>query len=150
MSLKQCFKGSLDVPLIPYGRRVHKTIAATAGNVTTYFSPGAGKRWLIHCGRVTLVTDGTVANRQILLEVNDGTNIVQRFPTNSDAIAASLTRSISFQNVAGGVGVGAIDRAHISLGSVVLEGLDQFKVIVLNGQAGDSYSGHFVLMEYDV
>ena len=149
MSLKQCFKGSLDVPLIPYGRRVHKTIGATAGNITTNLSPGVGKRWKVLNGRISLVTDGTAVDRGIHITLTDGTNTTTRFPV-SPAIPASTSANLSLlHNYAVGGGATSIEY-HIAVGDIWVEGTDQFRVRIADGVAGDSYSGRFVVMEYDV
>ena len=151
MSLKQCFKGSLDVPLIPYGRRVIKTIAMTAGNVITNLNPGVGKRWNVMFGEITLITDGTAANRYVRALFSDAAgNTLYRILNTGVAITANTTISVEF------------GKQHILRGSdgvthntslpndAIIEGTDLFKIYIANGQAGDSYSGRFVVMEYDV
>lgn len=134
------------------GRRVTKTIPATAGNVAYNLSPGAGKRFILLRGRLGLVADVTVANRKFYLQLTDGTNITARFLNNTTAITASQSKGISLleevSHIGGEVGIG--DLAAIGIGRQILEGADQLKIGVDGGVAGDSFSGYIVVLEIDL
>jgi len=133
----------------PAGRRITKTISATAGNVVTNLSPGTGKRWLILRGRFYLTTDATTADRRIRLVITDGTNITERLGA-SHVISASSSGYLSFgeTNVVDGGIYG--DDGYIGTNPILLEGNDQLRITIDSGQAGDQYSGYVVLLEVDV
>ena len=125
------------------------TIAATAGNVITNKSPGAGKRWVVLYGNVVLVTDATVADRRINSIITDGTNTLVLLPT-TNVIAASLTRTVDFFH--GLVLSGAVLQGNFawSAEGMILEGADQFRISITSGVAGDSYSGRMRVLEIGI
>jgi hypothetical protein len=134
--------------MFPGGKRSNEAIPATAGNAVYNLSPPSGKRWLVLRGRITLVNDATVANRQIRIEVTDGTNITEVIGRGS-AIAGSATGHLSIGelNYQKGVTVGHADD-YIGLNPpVLLEDADQLRITIDAGVVGDSYTGHFVVLE---
>jgi len=137
--------------IFPGGKRVVKTIAATAGNVATNLSPGTGKRWLLLFGRVTLVNDSTVATRYLTFATTDGTNLTQRFPILNLGQAKDLTYFYSLHQHLSHIGGSGIENLHLGIGThIILEGADQLRISVTSGVAGDSYSGSIVVLEIDV
>jgi len=137
------------------GRLVSVTIAATAGNVVTNKSPGTGKRWYILYGEITLINDATVADRNVYISLTDGTNELTALGRNQTAYTAGQTRTIYL------VPMYATDQDWAwlsatlgSAGSVspnaIIEGADQIRITIGNGQAGDSYSGHIRVLELAV
>jgi len=135
----------------PGGKLKTVTVSAAAGNVTTNKSPGAGKRWLLLYGILTLVNGIAVANRFITIYLTDGTNILTCFLRNNTAFTASQTGIIHYSNVVEHIGASSVEQANVALGNqIILEGSDQLRIIIVNGQAGDSYSGFFRVLEIDV
>lgn len=132
----------------PGGRRRVVAIGATAGNVVSNQSPGAGKRWLILRGLIVLVTDVTVAARYVDLMLTDGTNIVS-YIAQSDVQAASGTKRVSFGEVRQYVGAGA-PYNHVGIQPILLESADQFRISITAGVAGDSYTGYLVVLELEI
>ena len=138
----------------PGGKRVQYTITATAGNVVTNISPATGKRWLGLRGILTLTTDATVANRTIVLQITDGTNLIECVGY-SAVIAASLVGSLSFGEVvhAGGKAAAIAGiftdniNSYLGIRPILIEGADQLRITIINGKAGDSYSGYLVVLE---
>lgn len=137
-------------------KRVVKTIAATAGNVVRNLSPGAGKRWLVLHGIVTLVTGIAVANRNLVTHLTDGTNITGSLLRASADTTASSTSRIVYTSSGGGQTVTAQEslilaiNGHIPAQGIILEGADQFRITCVNGDAGDSFSGQLVVLEEDI
>lgn len=137
------------------GRPRHATLAATAGNVVANLSPGVGKRWLILNGRVLLVADGNAANRYIILRLTDGTTIT-RAMVRSAAVTLGQTRGLSFADnispdtASSLVDDNAVDIGQVGLGTMILEGADQFRIVVNGGLAGDSYTAIITVLEVDV
>ena len=136
--------------IFPGGKRVIKTIAATAGDVVTNLSPGSGKRWLVLYGMVTIVCNGTAANREVKAVITDGTSVIMNLGFNATAFTAGQTRIMLY--MAGG-GTGNSDEFTNVMTRLpqlcILEAADQLRITVAAGVAGDSYSGYFVVMEID-
>lgn len=138
----------------PGGTLKTLTISATAGNVVTNLSPGAGKRWVLMYGRLTLVADANAANRVITAQITDDTNILLNL-TKSIAITASQTHDASFARRIGVISSSAIgtakgDESHHELPEGPIEGSDQFRITITAGLAGDSYSGFFRVLEVPI
>lgn len=133
------------------GRLKTITIAATAGNVVSNSSPGTGKRWLVLYGRITVVSDATAANRYPQTYLTDGTNQLVSLGRNSTAFTASETKVLSYRSGSGtGINV-TVNHALVTLPvPCVLEGADQFRISILGGVAGDSFSGFLRVLEVDV
>jgi len=133
------------------GGRIRKlTISNTAGNVATALSPGQGKRWLVLRGNIHISTDATTADRSLNIYVTDGTNITCYYPKNNTPVTASQTADISFANYGNGVDVTRQARGHIGIPNILLEGSDELKLVIANGQAGDTYNGYVVVLEVDI
>lgn len=129
------------------------TISATAGNVTSSKSPGASKKWKILYGRIVLVNDATVANRNlnVTLYNTGGTKI------GYDAYATNLAASATGYYVIHGIHGTAQGNAnttswatadfYLSGGDCIISGTDKIQFSVANGVAGDSYSGTLHVIE---
>lgn len=139
MSLQLVFQG---------GNRIVETISTTAGNVVTNLSPGAGKKWIVLFGRITLTTNGTVVNRYLEIRYTDGTNITNMV-AQGNVQTAGLTNNYSFGTRVINTDHG--DNDYMLLNNLPLfEGADQFRIAVMNGVAGDNYSGFVVILEVSV
>lgn len=80
------------------------TVDPAANTEVSQTVPG-GQIWELLSVNVTLVTDATVANRQVTLVIDDGVNIVAQV-TAQPTQAASLTYNYTFS-------VGGVDRAAV-------------------------------------
>lgn len=140
----------------PAGKSKVVVIPATAGNVDYYASPGAGKKWQIIGGLITIVTDATVANRYIFMYLYDVTNTatIYKFPTNTTAWTASQTREANMVPVAFAVGhaqQASSSNLLIALTPLcILAGIQRFYVHFDGGVAGDSYSGCLFVLEVPI
>jgi hypothetical protein len=134
----------------PGGKRVTKTVSATAGNVVTSLSPGTGKRWVVLRGIIKLISDATVGDRTVRFSTTDGTNITCNL-LRTPFQAASLTRTYNFSEVTKlGDAAGGYDYNIEFPDNLLLEGSDELTITIDAGFAGDSYSGYIVLLEIDV
>lgn len=135
--------------VFPGGQEKTLDIGATAGNVTTNLSPGVGLRWVIQRGRIVVTPDITVVNRYVDLITTDGTNITEDI-SSTPAIVASTTHITAFGEgiIAVGGALGA--NSYTGLQNLVIDGIDQFRITLRAGVAGDSYSGRVVVREMAV
>lgn len=136
------------------GKRKTVEIAATAGNVVTNLSPGAGKRWLVLHGSLILTNDATAADRIAIMEVTDGTDITEEICYSGNITAsqvghlnfgeARIVASLTLSSLAGNV------KMYVGTAPILLEGVDQLRIRFYNGVAGDSYEGFIVVLEIDI
>jgi len=137
------------------GKEVLRTISATAGNVTTNLSPGTGKRWLVNRGSLILQTNATVVNRYIKVQVTNGTNIIETLGY-CGPFSASQRGSLNLGEgrVQGSSAVMGNNEdnvnGYIGIDGMILSNSDQLRITIFGGEAGDSYSGYFVVLEVDV
>jgi len=134
------------------GRRLLQSIAATGGDVTTNLSPGAGKRWKILYGMLTITTDGTVANRQIQVRIMSPTALIHHL-MESATRAATGTLAMHFGmgrdgQIGGTLGYTGVN--YIPFQEFEIQGTEQFRIYITAGVAGDSYSGEVMIEETDV
>jgi len=131
------------------GQYVIKTITATAGNVATRLAPGVGVRWIVLYGSITLVADGTAANREIRRHITDTVNILTTF-FKTTAITAGQTRTARYGHSNDHTN-GAVDGNFYFVGTngqpIIVDGGNDIYIDINNGVAGDSYSGYVVVME---
>lgn len=126
---------------------IHQSSATgVAGNVVSTITIGAGERRTILYGKVTLTTDGTVANRRVSLKILDaGDDVVLRSPAGA-VVAASQTgqrhefmpgifRETSF--------IGASVQVPIPNNCIVPHNY-KYTITIDNGVAGDSYAYNFI------
>jgi len=127
-----------------------ETIGATAGNVVFNATPGASKRWVLLFGKIILVAHATAGNRAIRVQLTDGTSVLVEYYQTPD-ITSGQTRVL---NLAGqGMDAGNLSGVNDyiqSIGYAVIEGADQFRIVVGGGIAADSYSGFLRVMEYSI
>lgn len=137
----------------PGGELKTITIAATPGGTTTNKTPGARKRWIILYGKLYLDTDGTAANRRIVVNITDGTNIILNLGRSSADVTANQLSGLVFGSFAGvpvnwEVGESGLDlRSVVPIDNLIIEGADEFRISIASGQAGDSYSGYIRVLE---
>lgn len=125
-------------------------ISATAGDVITDLTPGAGKRWLILYGKITLINEASAGNRNIYFLFTDAANNVLMTSLASANIAISATSSlhIGISNAAGITGAISLAGTYIALGSnAYVDGTNKIRVVISSGVAGDSYSGRIKVLE---
>jgi len=132
------------------GRRVTKTISATAGNVVTNLSPGANKRWIVLYGRINLTTDATVADRYIVLSIRDSSgNVLAGLARNDTAITASSSGTLDISTARLLSGADTAGVPTVGIGTFVIDQTDVLRIAISSGQAGDSYSGYVVVLEIE-
>ena len=134
---------------ITNGTMVTEEVSAT-GNVSTDFSlSDAGKRAIILGGNVVLVCDGTVTNRVVKLFIlTSGSDVIEE-SYQSGNITASQTRQVIFSKNAQEADSTPSQHAHLNIpDSWIIEGSEIFRLRINNGQAGDSYSGRFRVLEF--
>jgi len=134
----------------PGGKLRSVAIPATAGNVVRNISPGEGKRWVILSGIITLDTDATEANRQIRFQTLDGADVpLETSRTGAVAIVANTIKSVAFSKFVNMEATGGSIGSNVEYSwSAIIEGTDQFRITILLGQAGDSYSGVLRVLEF--
>jgi hypothetical protein len=138
--------------VFPGGQEKILVITATAGNVITDLSPGIGLRWKILRGRIVLINDATIANRNILFSVTNGTNLISELGL---GVVATATQTTVLQMIDGVVPIaGSLvgqNWPNIGLiGGPVLTDADQLRITIVNGVVGDSYSGRVAVLEMAV
>jgi len=134
---------------VPSARKSTITISATAGNVATNKTPGANKRWLLFRGRIILVCDANAANRQIILQLTDGTNVTETLWISGN-ITAGVTHTCSMGEVRLAPSTGTVgDTSYLGFDILLLHGAAQFRITISAGLAGDSYSGYLEVLETD-
>jgi len=125
------------------------SIAATAGNVGNYISPGAGYRFIPLYGIVTLVCDGTAANRFVHCEPEEtggsqiGPHIISKV-----AITANQTKVVSFSRepmelMGDAQGYDLSGDITVLKLPEVIQGTDRFYIHINAGVAGDSWTAVF-------
>ena len=136
------------------GRRRLLTIPATAGNIVTNLTPGAGKRWLIVHGMVSLANGVGVANRLIFLQITNGTVVTHRIGSTT-SITASQNGSLDFgpvrhnRTALAGFYAGDVP-TYLGIDPVIVEGADQLRISIPNGLAADAYEGFVTVLEMDI
>ncbi len=127
-----------------------KTIAATAGNLVTNLQPTGDRRWKIHRWRLSLVCDVTVANRIIRTRLYDDPAVGNETgtPVSSATATALQTKTFSGGVLSAGTGAALADDAQALMNNpLVVDRLMSLSFEVINGVAGDSYSGFVVIEE---
>lgn len=132
------------------GRKLRNIVVTTAGNVATTLTPGAGKRWLLLYGRLSLSTDATVANRNLRIQIRTSAgSVLYRFPNGvvtpaGGATALGLIGNPYFDNAV------RWEDATISVQGIIIDQTDQLYIDVNNGVAGDGYGGSIIVLEINV
>ncbi len=140
----------------PGGQLKTVAIGATAGNSDIDFSPGSLKRWRVLYGAISLTTDGTVANRTFRVKVYPEFTYTFNVGTSSENIPASTTGSLTFgglfsannRNFTNGGFSGYPAFFALDPESMILEGSDVLRISIINGVAGDSFSGFIRVLEF--
>jgi hypothetical protein len=136
----------------PGGKLLNLAVAATAGNVATNKSPGAGKRWVILYGRITIVCDGNAADRAVIFaKKNAAGTQLDPGAHNATNYTAGQTRTIAFDNsfIGDEKDNDLFSNSVVTFGGIV-EGTDNLNITVSGGLAGDSYSGNMRVLELGI
>ena len=126
------------------------TIAATAGNVATTKTPGAGKKWKLLYGRILLTCDATVTNRYIQINITTtGHGAVLAAVSGTTAITASQSKDFGYLPI---LPINSTVPCPISNFSqapldFIVSGTDEIYTIISGGVVGDSYSGYLKVIE---
>jgi len=124
----------------PGGRKtIQKPAAPVAGNIASTITVPSGKIWLLLNVSVIIVTDATVADRQISISTRDSTDVV-KFMNMALKSAASETVYRYFSRE-----ISTRDTFLNSLGLQLLEATEDIYLFLNNGVAGDTYD---YLVEY--
>ncbi len=127
-----------------------ETVPATAGNIIYSFVPGTGLRWRIHRMRITLVNDATIANRIFRYRFYNTVGAGQETQTtlSSGNITASQTQFCGMTTAHDGTDVLENDFMIVHLHEpYVIDEAMSVSIDIVNGVAGDSYSGYAVIEE---
>ena len=124
-------------------------VTATAGNVNTDYTAGSRVRSIILGGNIELIADATVTNRVLkMFLLTSGSDVIEE-SFQSDNITAGQTRQVIFSKNAEEADSNPSQHAHINIpNSWIIEGSEIFRLRINNGQAGDSYSGRFRVLEF--
>jgi len=127
------------------------TIPATAGNVEYNLQPPAGYKYLILSLVVTIVCDGTAANRKVEIRIEDGSgNVLFGAIRNATAYTAGQTRVISLiRKLVRNLDLetsGINSLAEIG-DSFLLSANTRLNIDIDAGVAGDSYSGYITYLK---
>lgn len=128
-------------------RLILKTITATAGNVaTTSITPVNEVKLYIVETYITLVCDGTVATRTLIIGPTTGATVqgvqVDITATAGQTKTLSTNDTLKYTNAAGFWG----SDAQAGIGWFIPYG-QMLRISVNNGVAGDSYSGYVKYLE---
>lgn len=127
-----------------------QTIPATAGNVVYNLSPSTGRRWKIHRWRITLVADANAANRIPRTRLYDDTALSNETgtPVSGATTTAGQTKVFSGGVLSAGTGASLADDAQALMNNpLVVDRAMSLSFEIINGLAGDSYSGYAVIEE---
>lgn len=106
-----------------------------------------GARWRPHALSFTLLTDATVANREVALTFDDGTNIYcVQLPGAVQAAGGVRRYSYGLDTAVVASGLGAVDRT-IPLPRLLMLAGHRIRSVTGNLQAGDNYSAPQLLVE---
>jgi hypothetical protein len=126
------------------GRPMTWTIAATAGNVAINLTPGNGYQIEILYGRLQLVTDITVANRTLVVNVQNATGGILTEYGWSAGIPASTTLVVDFNNLLpNNTGWTTPIESCTFNDRIRLYDGDRIVITIGNGVVGDAYQGFF-------
>lgn len=106
-----------------------------------------GKRWRVQAVQFSLVTDATVANREVVVVVDDGTSTLFQSPAGANQ-AASLTWAYSVGNVGSPVaGTTATTVRQIVLPNLLLPAGSRIRTATTNRQSGDNFGAPKLLVQ---
>ena len=137
----------------PGGRiRVLEISTDTPGDDTVTFTPEARKRWEFRLARLTIDTNGTVANRYPYFQLLDGSDILASSymlgPSTADTIFTyTFTHHYNAQDNA--LGVYTFDNFTGPLVGWILDGDNQSITLdISGGVAGDTINGFLTVREF--
>lgn len=125
------------------------TLAATAGNVATFSVAPADRKRLFLSLVITLITDATVANRNIRVILENAAGNDLDIGVLGHNIAASTTASLTITGYLGGAGITIPTGDYASWGAerLWLTPTIGLRISIDNGVAGDSYSARGIYKE---
>lgn len=123
-----------------------------AGNTTFDLVPTTGKRWKVHQGRFALVTDATVANRQLRFTPidNDSHVIGPRWLGTIQAASGTTVTGFGPQAADDIKGGTLVDTDHFPLNFPIELDINEEMALQLsvdNGVAGDTVTGYVIVEE---
>jgi len=125
-----------------------RSIAGTdpAANVEISETVPTGTRWRLRSVRATLVSDANVANREVALQIDDGTTVYFEAASGANQ-AASLTRQYTFAPTAvrgaAATGTGIL----VAIADLLLAAGHRFGTATTNRQATDNWGAPQYLVE---
>lgn len=140
-------RGALLRWIFKGGRAKDIISEVTAGNVVLNISPGAGYRWLLLYGQITLICDATAVVRTIRPRITTPLGgILAYLPMGANA-AENTTNILSMHPTYEGVGIQAQINAHMGLGEIIINGTNRFTILINSGVAGDAYTVYLTVLE---
>ncbi len=115
-----------------------------AGDEITITVP-TRRRWRIHAIHITLITDATVADRQIIFWIDDGASVLYRY-TLTTIQTASLTNLYSFAP-SSTPEIATTTKIVVPIPMFVLPAGCRIQTLTTNIQAGDNYNAPQILVE---
>ncbi len=118
-----------------------------AGNQNTDIAVPANTNWIFQSLFVSLETDGTVANRTILVRTFNSANEILDAGIETGSITAGQTKSLSLTNQTNpsddqGITKAGDYRGQFSFGGLLKAG-DYIRIRIVSGVAGDQYQYRF-------
>ena len=104
-------------------------------------------------GTLTLTCSLDVANRGLVLQLTDGTNVVHNLGYSTTNSVATQTKkfdlgpTVATRGWTAGTGAGTHNEYMALQQPLVIEGSQQFRIAIVTGQAADSYEGYFYVLE---
>lgn len=134
--------------LMPDGFGVLRSITGTdpAANAEISEACPTNARWRVLAIRFTLVTDGTAANREVAITVDDGANVYARLPSRLAHVATTTIAYTCVTNAALEAVAQDTERL-IRLPPIELQGGHRFNTVTTARQVGDNYSAPQYLVE---
>ena len=126
----------------PKGRLVEFTIAAHAGNTADLtVSPNVNTRLHVIAGLITLVCDGTVANRVLNVGRRASGGVTRDILVATGNILATTTKTLAFNRDLKMAPTGYVGSDFQAGAGWIIPYGQYFQIYVNAGVAGDSFSG---------
>lgn len=126
---------------------IHEAVGADpAAGAEWSITVPAGEVWRVRMVAANFTTDGTAANREAKLEIDNGTNTIARYPANLSH-TAGVGRFYTFSEC-GYRGVAAQSNdVNVGIGAHWLKGGDRLLSLTANIQAGDNWTAPRAVVE---
>ena len=128
----------------PGGQVKDIEITATAGNDPFPITPGDYTTYILEYVRLSLTTDGTVANRlpYLQLENSSGDRVFTSYWAGPTTAGVTYTTLFSSGFNAVGAGYGVFENFQAPIPQLIIKSDDVLSVVIYAGVAGDSYTGN--------